>query len=109
MVTALHCSSRSKSQGVVGSGEVKAEAKARGRTAREGRRAKARSVTFCKPEANVIYTWAGRSRPDGWWRSATSNGLILLGDPRIGVTVQSNLAIAGFLRNVSEYSPRGDG
>ena len=51
-------SSRSKSQGVVGCGETKVEAKASARSAamRQGRRGNSRSVTFCRPEAVVIYS-----------------------------------------------------
>ena len=54
-------SSRSKSQGVIWRGETKVEAKARIRnTARcEGCRGNSRSVTLGRPEAEVIYAWAG--------------------------------------------------
>ena len=40
-------------------GEARAEAKASGRIVRKAHRAKARSVTLLRPEANVIYAWAG--------------------------------------------------
>ena len=70
-------SSLSKSQGVVGCGETKVEAKARARSAamREGRRDNSRSVTLCRPEAEVIYAWAGRSWSDDQWRPATIDGI----------------------------------
>ena len=41
------------------------------RSTSEAHRVKARTVTAFRPEADVIYTLAGRSRPDGWWRPAT--------------------------------------
>ena len=40
-------------------GEAKAEAKAIVRPAREALRVKMRAVTLLRPEANVIYAWAG--------------------------------------------------
>ena len=92
-------SSRSKSQGVIWRGETKVEAKARIRnTARcEGCRGNSRSVTLGRPEAEVIYAWAGRSQSDDWWRPATIGGIFPLGDLGVGVIVLSNSAIAGSL------------
>jgi hypothetical protein len=104
-----HRSSRSKSQGVVGCGEAKAEAKASGRIARKAHRLKKRSVTPDRPEADVIYAWADRSPPDGGWRIATDASIFCSGDLRIGVIVQSNSAIAGSPRNVPQDSLAGDG
>ena len=59
MVSPMLClSSRSKSHGVIGCGEAKAEAKASARNGaiREGRRDNSRSVTPSRPEAVVIYS-----------------------------------------------------
>lgn len=89
-------------------GEARAKAKARVRIARKARRAKARSVTLIRLEADVIYARAGRSQPDGWWRPATGASIFCSGDLRLGVIVQSNSAIASSLRNVSQDSLDGD-
>jgi hypothetical protein len=70
---------------------------------------KMRPVTLLRPEADVSYAWAGRSQPDGWWRPATDAGIFRSGDLRIGVIVQSNSAIAGSPRNVSQDSVSGAG
>ena len=101
-----YLSSRSKSQGVMGCGEAKAEAKASARSAamREGRRGNSRSVTLYRPEAVVIYTRSGRSWSDDQWRPATIVGIFHLGELGVGVIVLSNTAIAGSLRNVSQHS-----
>jgi hypothetical protein len=88
----------------MGRGEAKAEAKARGRLAR---RLKRRSVTPYRPEAIVIYACAGRSPPDGGWRTATDASIFCSGDVRVGVIVHSNLAIAGSPRNISQDSLSG--
>lgn len=53
----LHRPSISKGQGVFLNGEAKAGAKAS---------TNVRQVVGERPEADVSYTWAGRSRPDGW-------------------------------------------
>lgn len=105
-----YLSSRSKSQGVIGCGEAKAEAKASARSAamRQGRRGKSRSVTPNRPEAVVSYTRAGRSWSDDQWRPATNVGIFHLGDLGVGVIVLSNTAIAGSLRNVSQHSVPGE-
>lgn len=72
------------------------------------RRMKMRSVTHVRPEADVIYFWAGRSQLDSWWRSSTGAGIFRSGDPGVGVIVQSNSAIAGSFRNVSQDSVHGE-
>ena len=57
-------------------------------------------ITSIRPEANVIYTWAGRSRSSDWCRSATDASIFCSGDLRVGVKVQSNLAISGPPRSI---------
>lgn len=101
--------SRSKCQGVCGSGKVKAVAKAI--------RPQRRKAQGPRSERALSHSHRTRSQCDlhgGRMKAVFGSPevrnqcwFIRLGDPRVGVKVHSNLAIAGSPRSVPQDSPAG--